>query len=42
MRWLVLLVLSLNVAMCGQKGPLTLPDEAPAVATMADTGPTRK
>ncbi|MEZ5559280.1 MAG: lipoprotein [Pseudomonadales bacterium] len=27
MRWLVLLLLVLQVATCGQKGPLTLPEQ---------------
>ncbi len=39
MRWLALVLITLQAATCGQKGPLTLPDkpqaEAPAAAGVA-------
>lgn len=39
MRWLVLVVLTLQAATCGQKGPLTLPDRQPdASAATAAVG----
>jgi predicted small lipoprotein YifL len=32
-RWIILLLLTMQVATCGQKGPLTLPDgSSPHVA----------
>lgn len=33
MRWLLLTLITLQTATCGQKGPLTLPDEQAAAAT---------
>lgn len=33
MRWLLLAVLALQAAMCGQKGPLYLPDQKQDSAT---------
>ncbi|RMG53793.1 MAG: hypothetical protein D6717_10645 [Gammaproteobacteria bacterium] len=35
MRILAVLLLLLSLSGCGQKGPLYLPDEAPATATEA-------
>ena len=32
MRWLLLALVVLQSATCGQKGPLTLPDDEPANA----------
>ncbi len=32
MRWLLLIVITLEVATCGQKGPLTLPEPPPSPA----------
>ncbi len=40
MRWFLLLILGLNVAMCGQKGPLSLPEEGPAAIAAANAGQT--
>jgi predicted small lipoprotein YifL len=40
MRWFLILILGLNVAMCGQKGPLSLPEEEPAAIAAAEAGPT--
>lgn len=34
MRWTLLILLALQAATCGQKGPLTLP-EPPAATTVA-------
>ena len=31
LRWIILVALSLNVVMCGNKGPLTLPEGEPRV-----------
>ncbi len=35
MRWSILVVLALQAAMCGQKGPLYLPDHTLHAATAA-------
>lgn len=32
MRWLLLTLITLQTATCGQKGPLTLPDDEQAAA----------
>jgi predicted small lipoprotein YifL len=39
MRWLLLGVLVLQVATCGQKGPLTLPEPAEPESTTASADP---
>lgn len=36
MRWLLLALITLQSATCGQKGPLTLPENEPANATPAE------
>ena len=35
MRWLLIFVLSMNAAMCGQKGPLVLPESTERAQTSA-------
>lgn len=35
MRWLLLAIVTLQAATCGQKGPLTLPEQDPAGAPPA-------
>lgn len=35
MRWLLLALVTLQSATCGQKGPLTLPDPEPSRATQS-------
>ncbi|MFM7121365.1 MAG: LPS translocon maturation chaperone LptM [Gammaproteobacteria bacterium] len=37
MRWLLLLLLAMNVATCGQKGPLELP-KGRVTTVLADAG----
>lgn len=34
MRWLLLTLITLQTATCGQKGPLTLPDDEQAAAAV--------
>jgi predicted small lipoprotein YifL len=34
MRWTVVILLTLQAATCGQKGPLTLPEPAAAVVSI--------
>jgi predicted small lipoprotein YifL len=38
MRWLVLCILVLEVATCGQKGPLSLPDASAVSVSAIDIG----
>ncbi len=41
MRWLLLSLLIMQVATCGQRGPLTLPDQsATAIRIATDSAPT--
>jgi len=39
MRWLLLTLITLQAATCGQKGPLTLPDDEQAMAARAAAAP---
>ena len=38
MRWIIVAIFSLLVATCGQKGPLTLPDEESVARSSAPAG----